>query len=33
LQFKCHRQCEFVDGLLSAIGKKSGDVYEAKLGV
>jgi hypothetical protein len=33
LQFKCHRQCEFVNGLLSAIGKKSGDVYEAKLGI
>lgn len=33
LQFKCHRQCEFVNGLLSAIGKKRGDVYEAKLGI
>lgn len=33
LQFRCHRQCEFVNGLLSAIGKKRGDVYEAKLGI
>jgi hypothetical protein len=32
LKFQCHRQCEFVNGLLSAIGKKNGEVYEAKLG-
>ena len=32
LEFRCHRQCEFVNGLLSAIGKKNGEVYEAKLG-
>lgn len=32
LKFQCHRQCEFVNGLLSVIGKKNGEVYEAKLG-
>lgn len=32
LKFQCHRQCEFVNGLLSAIGKKNGEIYEAKLG-
>lgn len=32
LEFQCHRQCEFVNGLLSAIGKKNGEIYEARLG-
>lgn len=33
IQLACSRQCEFVEGLMAAIGKKNGDVYVANLGL
>ncbi len=33
LSLQCMRSCEFVGGILSAVGKKNGEVYEAQFGL
>jgi hypothetical protein len=33
LALQCMRSCEFVGGILSAVGKKNGEVYEAQFGL
>ncbi|CAM8626357.1 Type II secretion system protein GspN [Burkholderiales bacterium] len=33
LTLQCMRSCEFVGGILSAVGKKNGEVYEAQFGL
>lgn len=33
LELACSRQCEFVEGLMAAIGKKNGETYVANLGL
>ena len=30
--FRCTRSCEFVEGMMAAVGKKNGDRYETELG-
>jgi hypothetical protein len=33
LRLQCMRNCEFVGGILSAVGKKNGEIYEAQFGL
>lgn len=32
MTLKCTRSCEFVNGILTAVGKKNGDLYETEFG-
>ena len=33
MRLQCMRSCEFVGGILSAVGKKNGEIYEAQFGL